>query len=407
VRGCKFFPLGTERGFILFFFFGPKAWSCQTLTAGYHTHYILILSLERCCGCPTRSTWNMFSDVVSPFSLFLLVGVAHGLIETCEDLQAAFNLTQTQDVVDEIHPFQDIECETFTNMTMTSNTLTLNSSENLDNFFGSSSLTNVRLVVTNGAELIWETHVDFIGDEEVEHMVDGGAVFVGEGSTVHFLNDLEMEDIRIINERDEDSDFASFVRSGGCVWTAGSFIVDGEATFTRCDITGAGESPPGPGGAIYVGATGSVSFNQGVTISETSITDDFGGQGGGIYNLGEVSIAGDSRFEDISANSGVAIYNGEGAEFYFTNDASAFFRDLSNRDSVGSGLTNLGYFEFSGPALFVEADAPVIVATETSQTTLSENSAFWTFDEESGEALSVDEAADFTIPASVVFVGFE
>ncbi|CAN0104480.1 unnamed protein product [Ectocarpus fasciculatus] len=349
----------------------------------------------------------MYSTAFSSFSLLMLVGVGHGLIETCEDLQAAFSLTQTQDVVDEIHPFQDIECETFTNMTMTSNTLTLNSSENLDNFFGSSSLTNIRLDITNGAELIWETHVEFIGDEEVEHMVDGGGVYVGEGSTVRFLNDLEMQDIIIINERDEDSDFASFVRSGGCVWTAGSFIVDGEATFTGCDITGEGESPPGPGGAIYVGPTGSVSFNQGVTITDTYITDDDGGDGGAIYNLGEVNIAGDSRFEELAASSGVAIYNGEGAQFYFTNDASAFFRDLSSRDAVGSGLYNLGYFEFSGPALFVEADAPVIVATDTSQTIVSENSVFWTSDDEPGEALSVADSADFTIPDSTVFVGFE
>ncbi|CAN0560070.1 unnamed protein product, partial [Ectocarpus sp. 12 AP-2014] len=82
-----------------------------------------------------------------------------------------------------------------------------------------------------------------------------------------------MQDIRITNERDGDSDYALFERSGGCVWTAGSFVVDGEATFTGCDITGQGESSAGFGGAVYVGVTGSVSFNQGVTISETFITD--------------------------------------------------------------------------------------------------------------------------------------
>ncbi|CAM9720418.1 unnamed protein product, partial [Ectocarpus fasciculatus] len=188
-----------------------------------------------------------------------------------------------------------------------------------------------------------------------------------------------MQDVGIINETDEDSDYTSYQRSGGCVWTAGTFTVDGDATFTGCESVGAGESAPGPGGAIFVGETGSVSFNQGVTITETSITDDFGGQGGGIYNLGEVNIAGGSRFEDISASSGVAIYNGEGAQFHFTNGATAYFRDLSNRDSSGSALYNRGYLEFSGPALFVEADTPVIVASETSVTILSENSAFWTF----------------------------
>ncbi|CAM9938330.1 unnamed protein product, partial [Ectocarpus sp. 4 AP-2014] len=188
-----------------------------------------------------------------------------------------------------------------------------------------------------------------------------------------------MRDVGIINETDEDSDFASYQRSGGCVWTAATFTVNGDVTFTGCESVGTGESAPGPGGATFVGETGSVSFSEGVTTMKTSITDDFGGQGGGLYNLGEVNVARGSSFEDISASSGVAIYNGEGAQFCFTTGATAYFRALSSRDSVGSALYNLGYFAFSGPALFVEADTAVIVASETSVTVLPENSAFWTF----------------------------
>ncbi|CAM9549014.1 unnamed protein product [Ectocarpus sp. 12 AP-2014] len=162
-----------------------------------------------------------------------------------------------------------------------------------------------------------------------------------------------MRDVGIINETDEDSDHASYQRTGGCVWTAGTFTVNGDATLTGCESVGAGGRAPGPGGAVFVGETGSVSFSEGAMTMETSITDDFGGQGGGIYNLGEVNVAGGSRSEDISASSGVAIYNGEGAQFRFTNGATAYLRDLSNRDSVRSALYNLGYFEFSEPALFV------------------------------------------------------
>lgn len=337
------------------------------------------------------------------------MGVGHGLIETCEDLQAAFELTQTQDVLVEMHPVRDIECETFTNMTMASNTLTVNSTDSVDAYFSSSSLTNVRFDVTDGAELIWEPNVEFIGEEGVENNVDGGAVYVGQGSTVRFLNDLAMRDVGIINETDEDSDYVSYQRSGDCVWTAGTFTVNRDATFTGCESVGAGESAPGPEGAIFVGETGSVSFSEGVTIMETSITDDFGGQGGGIYNIGEVDVAGGSRFEDIAASSGVGIYNGEGAQFHFTNGATAYFRDLSNRDSVGSALYNLGYFEFSGPVLFVEADTPVIMASETSVTVLSENSAFWAFNDygDLDDALSVDDSAVFTSPDSVMFAGFK
>ncbi|CAM9653222.1 unnamed protein product [Pylaiella littoralis] len=356
------------------------------------------------------TAWKSFSVAAASAALLLLPGVCQELVETCEELQAAFELTKTQDVVVEMYPFADIECETYTNMTMTSNTLTVNSSENLDNFFGSSSLTRVRIEVTNGAKLFWETNVFFDGvEEEDEINNDGGAVFVGEGSTVRFLNDLEMRDVGITNERDEDSDFASFVRSGGCVWTNGYFRVDGAATFTGCEIVGAGESPPGPGGAIYVGEKGSVLFNDGVTITETSITDDGGGEGGGIYNLGKVNIKGNSRFEDIRASSGVAIYNGENAKFTFRRGASVLFRDLSNRDSEGSALVNLGYFKLAGPALFVDAEAPVIVARDSSETIISKNSAFWTFDDSGfvGQALSISDTAEITIPNSVTFVGYE
>lgn len=316
---------------------------------------------------------KMYTKLFASLALLVIPGVARGLIETCEDLQAAFELTQTQDVVDEISTFADIECPTFTNMTMTSNTLTLNAAEELSRNSGATSLTNVRLEVTGGAKLVWETSVFFRGDEEEENNVNGGGVFVGEGSTVRFLNDVEMRDVRITNERDEDSDNASFVRFGGCVWTAGCFQVDGETTFTGCAIVGAGESPPGSGGAVFVDETGSVLFNQGVAISETFITNDGGGDGGGIFNLGKVIIKGDSRFEELSARSGAAIYNGEDARFIFKSKASAFFRDLSTRDSEGSALVNLGFFRFSGPALFVDAEAPVIVAADGSKTIISRN----------------------------------
>lgn len=306
----------------------------------------------------------------------------------------------------EISPAADIVCDTYTNMTMTSNTLTVSSSEDMSRFFATTLLRRVRFDVTGGAKLFWETNVWFDGvEEEDEQLNDGGAVFVGEGSTVRFLNDMEMRDVSIINERDEDSDFSSFVRSGGCVWTNGYFRVDGDAVFTRCDITGAGESPPGPGGGVYVGEMGSVLFGGQVSFTETSITDDFGGEGGAIYNLGKVNIRGNARFEDLRASSGGAIYNGENASFNFRQGATALFRDVSNRDAEGSALFNRGFFRFAGPALFVDAAAPAIVATDGSETILSKDSAFWDVDESGDEAISVGASAEITIPSSVLFVG--
>ena len=67
----------------------------------------------------------------------------------------------------------------------------------------------------------------------------------------------------------------------------GYFVVEGEASFVRCEVSGGGESSPGPGGVIYVGPTGSVLFDT-VYMSEVSIIDDEGNNGGGIYNEGKV-----------------------------------------------------------------------------------------------------------------------
>ena len=127
--------------------------------------------------------------------LLVLSGVCDGLVETCEQLQAAFDLTNTQDVVVEMHAFQDIDCVTPTTMRMSSNTLTVQSSENLEYFFGNSDLFDVRFEVTNGAQFIWETNVEFHGP--LRQDVNGGALFVGVGSNVRFLNDLMMDDVGI------------------------------------------------------------------------------------------------------------------------------------------------------------------------------------------------------------------
>ena len=123
----------------------------------------------------------------------MFLSVCYGLVETCEELQAAFDLTKTEHVVIEMHPFQDIDCVNFTTMAMDSNSLTVESSEDLDNYHGSGDLYEVRFEVTNGAKLFWETNVEFHGTDEQD--VDGGGVFVGEGSTVRFLNDLEMTNV--------------------------------------------------------------------------------------------------------------------------------------------------------------------------------------------------------------------
>ena len=340
--------------------------------------------------------------ITSSFPLLLLFSnLCHGLVETCEELQAAFDLTKTQDVVIEVYPFVDIDCANFTTMSMDSNTLTVKSSEDLSTFSGNSDLREVRFEVINGAKLFWETNVEFHGTNKQD--VNGGGVFVGEGSTVRFLNDLSMTDIGVLSVTDESSDFASYELSGGCVYTDGYLRVDGEATFTRCDVTGGGESSPGPGGALYVGSQGSVLFNGALKISDVTIRDDEGNNGAGIYNEGKVNIKGNAKF-DLRAESGGAIFNTLGAQFYFRDKATALFIDCSAADGIAGALLNNGYFKFSGPALFVNTDSPSIYVSSTGETVLSENSVFWDNEDTNSPAILVSSGGKLDIPSSVTFI---
>ncbi|CAN0174899.1 unnamed protein product, partial [Laminaria digitata] len=341
--------------------------------------------------------------------LLSLSSVCHGLIETCEDLQAAFELTKTQDVVEQIDPWQRIECLNFTTMSMDSNSLTVEPTEILTNVFPHVDLSEVRFEVTNGAKLFWQPVVEFRGSETQD--VNGGGVFVGEGSTVRFYDSLDMTDVGVRSVPEEGSDFATYQLSGGCVYADGYFRVDGKATFERCEVGGGGESSPGPGGVVYVGEQGSVLFNGGVKMSEVSIIDDEGNNGGGIYNKGKVNIKGDSVFDDLNAEAGGAIFNAVGAQMNFRNGATALFTDCFAFDGIAGALYNQGSFKFSGPALFVNTDSPSIFVSSTGRTVFSEQSAFWANEDNAfgidttNPAVLVSAGGEVDVPSSVIFYG--
>lgn len=154
--------------------------------------------------------------------------------------------------------------------------------------------------------------------------------------------------------------------------------------------------------------TGSVLFNEGVTITETYLSDDEGGWGAGIYNLGKVNIKGNSRFEDLRALSGGAIFNGENAIFNFRKGSTALFRDMKEEDGGGTSITNLGFLKFSGPALFMDAARLVthVRAGGGSETIFSEDTAFWDLELYGNAAIVARDDAELKIPNSVTFVGF-
>ena len=340
--------------------------------------------------------------------LLLFSSVCHGLVETCEELQAAFDSTQAQDIVIQMDPWARIDCVNFTTMSMDSNSLTVEPSEE-NNFNPHIDLSEIRFEVTNGAKLFWQPAVEFRGSATQD--VNGGGVFVGEGSTVRFYSGLGMTDVGVRSVVEEGTDFAVDQLSGGCVYTDGYFRVDGEATFTRCEVGGGGESSPGPGGALYVGEQGSVLFNGGVKMSEVSIIDDEGNNGGGIYNKGKVNIKGNSVFDDLRAEAGGAIFNAVGGQMNFRNGATALFTDCFAFDGIAGALFNQGSFKFSGPALFVNTDAPSIFVSSGGKTVLSEMSAFWDNEDNvigidtTNPAVLVASGGELDVPNSVVFYG--
>ncbi|CAM9807534.1 unnamed protein product [Pylaiella littoralis] len=324
------------------------------------------------------------------------------VVETCQDLQDAFDSTATEAVEVEIDPSKAITCDAFTTMSMDSNTLTVVPCETCATG-GTVELNEVRFEVTGGAKLFWRLGAAFTGTDLQD--VDGGAVFVGEDSTARFSGDFSTADVGIRSVPDEYADFATYDLDGGCVYVDGYFRVEGDASFERCENSGGGEAPPGRAGVMYVGPNGSVLFAGKVSMSEVSIIDNEGNNGGGIYNEGKVNIKGDAVFDDLRAEAGGAIFNAEGAEFRFKRGATATFNECLSFDGIGGAVFNAGYFKLSGPATVTASRAPTFVVSSTGYTRLSEGSVFTglgVFDTE--PAIVVDEGGRLTGVGKVDFV---
>ena len=161
----------------------------------------------------------------------------------------------------------------------------------------------------------------------------------------------------------------------------GRLRVDGETKLVRCESSGGGESGPGDGGAVYVGEMGSVNFNGKLEISDVSITDDDGGSGGGIYNLGKVNVKSDTVLKDLRSEIGGAIFNGKDATFTFRNGASVLISGSRAQDGSGGAIYNAGSLKFTGPTLFVESSSEYrgggVLITETGDVKFSKETVFF------------------------------
>ena len=316
-----------------------------------------------------------------------------GDIVDCDTFGQYVQLANEQDIVARVHPFADIVCGNFTTFKLNGGyelSLVAPNGINIENFFGAVSFENVRLEVTNGSKFVTELVTTFELPAEFDDRgradfelpdVNGGSLYIGVDSNVVFLNDVKFEDIGVRSQTVEDSDFPDHQNDGGVVNNKGFFRVNGFATFLRSENSGGGEGSPGRGGAIFNDVTGSILFQGGVEFNDISITDDEGNNGGAIYNLGKVNIKANSKFVNLRAESGGAIFNGGGGKITFRDKANVLFDTCRSFDGSAGAIFNRGDVTFAGPALFVNCDSPneggAIVVSDSGTMNISKDSYFF------------------------------
>lgn len=284
-----------------------------------------------------------------------------GDIQSCQDMVDLFDRAGSESVTATMDPFQDVICDEFTTITLDSgyDVTILSSEDDLDNFFGRAVMRKLRLEVLGGSKVTFEVNTGFELDLDEDDYpdVNGGALYIGQDSNVVFLNDFHVTDVGVRSETVDGSDFPDHQNDGGVINNNGFFRVNGDATFERCENSGGGEGSPGRGGCVFNGENGSMVFEGDLEMSDVSITDDEGNSGGGFYNLGKVNVKGDSLFDLLRAETGGAIFNGEGATFNFRSGGSTAFVANRAQDGNGGSVHNLGNMNFRGPVLFLQSTA--------------------------------------------------
>lgn len=284
-----------------------------------------------------------------------------GDIKSCGDMIDLFSKAKKESVNSTMYPFQDIICDNFTTITLGSGyDVTIMSSENLENFYGSAKMRNLRFEILNGSKLTMEVNTRFqLEFDEGDSYPDlnGGSLYVGEDSNVVFLNDFSSRDVGVRSQTEEDSDFPDHQNDAGVVYNQGYFRVHGFSEFERCENSGGGEGSPGKGGCVFNGDQGSMLFEGGVSMNDVSITDDEGNFGAGFYNLGKVNVRGDSKFSLLRAESGGSFYNGPSGIMNFKSKSSVLFTECRSQDGDGGCINNRGYMKFSGPVIFSEGNS--------------------------------------------------
>ena len=276
------------------------------------------------------------------FFSMLIASVSSMELRSCDDLHEVFNMAKERNVNTTVESSATIQCEELTTFTLDGYDMGVYYAGDDGRTYVTVDLYNVRFETMGGSELTWEPNVNFeYKREDLEHVEDlpdfeGGALHIGEGSTVNFLNDFQTTNVGILSESRTD---------GGCVWNQGKLSVRGNTIMTNCENYGFEDGSGGEGGAIFNGVNGTVNMNN-VEISESYAQES---NGGGFFNSGKVSIFGISTFSGMMSKNGGAIFNDIGGVFTFKKNTNMVFSDC-RADKTGGAVYNLGTFKFSGLA---------------------------------------------------------
>ena len=167
-------------------------------------------------------------------------------------------------------------------------------------------------------------------EEKVANAVsaNGGAMYIGAGSTVTLSSDCEISGI-------------TGATQGGAIYVAGTLIIDG-ATISSCSAE--------YGGAIYIANGGQVTMNSG-TIENCTASE-----GGGVFVASSGRfVFNDGDIFDCTASKGGGICNNSGN----SSMSGGSIRECYAESTVGGGIYNGSSFTLSGDAYIGDCVAEI------------------------------------------------
>ncbi|CAM9393056.1 unnamed protein product [Sphacelaria rigidula] len=176
---------------------------------------------------------------------------------------------------------------------------------------------------------------------------NGGTLYVQEGATATFMgtagfyNNTVMEtELPPVLFGGGGFSLRSIRKKGGALHNKGALVFEKDATFDNNKADTRDNTNLNKGGAISNAASGSITFKEKLIMNNNEAEGFFSGQGGGIYNRGDILVEGESIFTNNAAAEGGVIYQETGGSVTFNSMAS--FVDNICFESRGAAIASFG-----------------------------------------------------------------